>query len=90
MENIPVIKDCNGRLITDPVDMVNILNSYYVSVFSCKRVIPDINSTHSDKTFTIKISIIRKRLAMIGRSKSVGTDGIAGAILKMGGEAMIP
>ena len=27
---------------------------------------------------------------MIGRSKSVGTDGIAGAILKMGGEAMIP
>jgi len=31
-----------------------------------------------------------KRLAMIGRNKSVGPDGIPGAILKMGGEAMIP
>ena len=39
--------------------------------------------------FNIKISIIRKRLAMIGRNKSVGPDGIPGAILKMGGEAMI-
>jgi hypothetical protein len=27
---------------------------------------------------------------MIGRNKSVGPDGISGAILKMGGEAMIP
>ena len=27
---------------------------------------------------------------MIGRNKSVGRDGIPGAILKMGGEAMIP
>jgi hypothetical protein len=42
------------------------------------------------KHFTIKIGIIRKRLEMIGRNKSVGPDGIAGAILKMGGEATIP
>ena len=27
---------------------------------------------------------------MIGRNKSVGPNGIAGALLKMGGEAMIP
>jgi hypothetical protein len=27
---------------------------------------------------------------VIGRNKSVGPDGIAGAILKIGGEAMIP
>ena len=27
---------------------------------------------------------------MIGRNKSVGPDGIPGAILKMGGEATIP
>jgi len=27
---------------------------------------------------------------MIGRNKSLGLDGIPGAILKMGGEAMIP
>jgi len=32
----------------------------------------------------------RKRLAMIGRNKSVGPDGIRGSILKMGGETMIP
>jgi len=88
--NIPTIKDCNGGLITDPVDKENNLNNYYASVFSCKRDIPDINSTHSDKHFTIKISIIRKQLAMIGRNKSVGPDNIPGSILKMGGEAMIP
>ena len=79
-----------GGLITDSVDKTNNLNSYYASVFSCERDIPDINSAHSDKHFKIKISIIRKRLAMIGSNKSVGPDGIPGAILKMGGEAMIP
>jgi len=31
-ENIPTIKDCNGGLITDPVDKANNLNYYaYVS-----------------------------------------------------------
>jgi len=89
-ENIPAIKDCNGGLIIDPVDKANNLNNYYASVFSCERDIPDINSTHLDKPFTIKINIIRKRLAIIGRNKSVGPDGILGTILKMGGEAMIP
>ena len=88
--NIPTIKDCNGGLITDPVYKANNLNNYYASVVGCERDIPDINSTHSDKHFTIKISIIRKQLAMIGRNKSVGPDNIPGSILKMGGEAMIP
>ena len=83
------MKDCNGGLITDPIDKDN-LNNYYATVFSCERDIPDINSTHSDKPFNIKISIIRKPLAMIGRNKSVVPDSIPGAILKMGGEAMIP
>jgi hypothetical protein len=84
------MKDCNGGLIRDPVVKANNLINYYASVFSCERDIPDINSTHSDKPFNIKISIIRKRLAMIGRKKSVGPDGIPSAILKMVGEAMIP
>ena len=84
------MKDCNGGLITDPAEEANNLNNYYASVFSCKRGITATNSTHSDKPFNIKISIIRKRLAMIGRNKSVGHDGIPGAILKMGGEAMVP
>jgi len=74
---------------TGPVDKANNIKNYYASVSSCERDIPDINSTHSNKFFTIKISIIKKRLAMIGRNKSVGPDGIPGAILKMGGEAMI-
>jgi hypothetical protein len=86
-ENIPTIKDCNGKLITDPVDKANNLNYYYASVFSCEQDIPDIISTHSDKPFTIKIGNIRKQLAMIGRNKSVGPDGIPGTILKMGGKA---
>jgi len=89
-ENIPAIKDCNGGLITDPVDEANNLKKYYASVFSCERDIPHINSTYSDKPFTIKINIIRKRLAMIGRNKSVIPDGIPGAILRMGGDTMIP
>jgi len=89
-ENIPVIKDCNGGLITDPVDNANNLNNYYVSVFNCEWDIPDIISTHSHIPITIKFDIIRKRLAMIGRNKSVGPDGISDAILKIGGETMIP
>ena len=89
-ENIPAIKDCNGELITDPVDKANNLNNYYASVLSCERDIPDINSPHSDKPFNIKISIIKKQLAMIRRNKSIGPDGIPGAMLRMGGEAMIP
>jgi hypothetical protein len=80
-ENIPAMKDCNGGQITDPVDKANNLNSCYASVFSCKRDIPVINSTRSDKPFNIKIGIIRKRLAMTGRNKSVGPDGVFGGTL---------
>ena len=36
-ENIPVIKDGNGTIITDSTEKANILNSYYASVFSCDR-----------------------------------------------------
>jgi hypothetical protein len=57
-ENTPVMKDCNGGQITDPVDKANNLNNYYASAFSCERNIPDINSTHSNKPFNIKIGIV--------------------------------
>jgi len=33
-ENIPVIKDCNGRIITDAIEKANTFNSYYSTVFS--------------------------------------------------------
>jgi hypothetical protein len=89
-KNIPTIKDGNGGHITDPIGKANNLNSYYASVFSSERDIPETNSIYLEKPFTIKTSIIRKRLAMIGRRKSVGPDCIPGEILKMCGEAMIP
>ena len=89
-ENIPVIKDHNGKLITDPVEKANSVNSYYASVFSCDRNFSQIQSTESGKPFTISVNIIRKRLSAIGRKNSVGPDGIPGEILKLGREAMIP
>jgi hypothetical protein len=40
--------------------------------------------------FTVNINILTKRLAAIGRKKSVGTDGVPGEILELRGETMIP
>jgi hypothetical protein len=40
--------------------------------------------------FVVSTKIIRKRIAAIGKNKSVGPDGISGEILKLGEEAMIP
>jgi hypothetical protein len=87
-ENIPVIKDQNGKLITEPLEKANALNSYFASIFSCKRNHPQIPSTDVGKPFTVSIKSVRKRLATIARKKSVGPDGIPGE--KLGGEAMIP
>ena len=42
-ENIPGIKDCNGRLIKDPIQKTNSFNYYYSSVFS-NEVTPNIYS----------------------------------------------
>jgi hypothetical protein len=44
-ENIPVIKDQNGKLITEPLGKADTLNSYFASIFSCKRNNPQIQST---------------------------------------------
>jgi len=33
-ENVPAIKDCNGRIITDAIEKANTFNSYYLTVFS--------------------------------------------------------
>jgi uncharacterized protein (UPF0248 family) len=85
-----VIKDHNGKLITEPIEKANTLNSYFASIFSCKRNNPQIQSTDVGKPFTVSINSIRKRLAAIGRKKSVGPDGILGEIVKLGGETMIP
>jgi hypothetical protein len=72
----------------DPVGKANNFNSYYASVFSYERDIPEINPSYSEKHFTIKIGIIRKRSVKTGRKKSVGPDCIPGEMLKLGGEAI--
>jgi hypothetical protein len=77
-ENIPVIKDGNGWLITDPIGKANTLNFYYSSVFSCERSIPQIQCTSSDKPLAISTKIIRKRLAATGKNKSIGPDSVSG------------
>ena len=46
-EGIPAIKDHNGKLITNPIEKAYSLNSYYASLFSCERNIPQIQSTES-------------------------------------------
>ncbi|PNF41870.1 hypothetical protein B7P43_G15761 [Cryptotermes secundus] len=88
-ENIPAIKDGNGRLITDAIEKANSLNCCYSSVFSCEHSIPQLQSPNSGEPFAINTNIIRKRLAALGKNKSVGPDSVSGEILKLGGEATI-
>jgi hypothetical protein len=89
-ENIPVIKDGNGWLITDSIEKANSLNFYYSSVFSCEYSIPQVQCGNSGEPFATSTKIIRKRLAAISKNKSIQPDNISGKILKLGGEALIP
>ena len=52
--------------------------------------IPKKKLANSGETFIINTKLIRKRLAKIGRNKSVRPDGFPGEILKLGGKAMTP
>jgi hypothetical protein len=47
-------------------------------------------SANSGEPFAISTKIIRKMLAGIGKSKSVGPDSVSSESLKLNGEAMIP
>jgi hypothetical protein len=89
-ENIPAIKDGNGRLITYSIENANSFNFYYSSVFSCEHSILQIQRANSGVPFTISTKIIKKKLTAIGKNKSVGPGGVSGEILKLGGEAIIP
>jgi hypothetical protein len=64
-ENVPAIKYCNGRIITDSITKNNSLNFYYSSVFSIEGNIPHIQGETSSEPFTIDTKIIRKRIAAI-------------------------
>jgi hypothetical protein len=52
--------------------------------------IPQIERANSGEPFAINTKIIRKKLAALGKNKSLGLDSVSGEILKLGGEAMIP
>jgi len=89
-ENIPAIKGCNGRSITDAIEKANTFKSYYSTVFSSEGNILHIQSENAGNPFTTDIKTIRRRIKAIGKNKSVGPDRVCGEILKLGGEAMIP
>jgi len=89
-ENIPAIKDCNGRNITESIEKANSLNFYYYSVFGSEDNFLKIQDKISSELFTIDTKIIRKMIAAIRKNKSVGVDGFSIGILKLGGEAIIP
>jgi len=89
-ENIPAIKDCNGRIITDAIEKDNTFNSYYSTLFSSEGNIIHMQGENTDDPFTADIKTIRRRIKAIGKNKSLGPDRVSGEILKLGGEAMIP
>jgi len=89
-ENIPAIKDSNGRIITYSIEKVNSFNFYYSTVFSSEGNIPDIQVENTGELFNIDIKIIRRRIGAIVKNKSIGPDRVSGEIKKLGGEAMIP
>jgi hypothetical protein len=89
-ENIPSIKDCNGRIIKEATEKAKTFNSYYSTVFSSEGNIPYIQSEKTNDPFTTDIKTIRRRTQTIGENKSVGPDRISGEILKLDGKATIP
>jgi len=89
-ENIPAIKDCNGRIITDAIEKANRFNSYYSTIFSSEENILHIQGENTGNPFTTDVKTIRIRIKATGKNKSVGPDRVSGEILKLGGEAMIP
>jgi hypothetical protein len=86
-ENIPAIKDCNGRPIIDPIEKVNSFNYYYASVFSSEGKIQHIQCANPGEPFTIDTN--RKMVTVTG-NKSIGPGGISEEILKLGSHDSIP
>jgi hypothetical protein len=77
-ETISAIKDCNGRIITDPVEKAKSFNLYYSTVFSSEGNIPHIQAENTCDPFTIDIKTIRRRIKAVGKNKSLGSDCVSG------------
>jgi hypothetical protein len=59
-ENSAVMKDGNGRLVTDSIEKAKSLNFYYSSVFSCEHSIPQVQCANSGEPFTISTKSLGK------------------------------
>jgi len=68
-ENIPAIKDCNGRIITDAIEKANTFNSYYSTVFSNEGNILHMQGENAGDPFTTDIKTIRRRIKAIGKKQ---------------------
>jgi hypothetical protein len=90
MEDIAAIKEVNRWFITDSIAKANSLNCHYFSVFSREHSISQIRCANSNAPYTISTKIIRRRLAVRDKKKSVWPDKVSSQILKLGGDAMIP
>ena len=66
-ENIPAIKDCNGRIITDAIEKAITFNSYYLTVFSSEGNILLIQGENTGNPFTTNIKTMRRRVKVIGK-----------------------
>ena len=67
-ENIPAIKDCNGRITTDAIEKANTFNSYYSTVFSSEGNILHVRGENTGDQFTTDIKTIRRRIKAIGKT----------------------
>jgi len=81
MENVPAIKDCNGRIITDAIEKANTFNFYYSTVCSNEGNILHIQSENTGDHFTTDIKTIRRKIKAIEKNKSVGPERVSGKIL---------
>jgi hypothetical protein len=66
-EDMTVIKDDNGLLITDSIEKANYVSFYCSSVFSSERRISQTQCANSCEPFASNTKIISRRLAAIGK-----------------------
>jgi hypothetical protein len=78
-KNVPSIRGRNGRIITDATEKANEFNNYYATVFSVQDIIPQLQDGNTVEPFTADCKVIRRRVKMIGKNKSVGAgQGLRG------------
>jgi hypothetical protein len=83
-KNIPAIKDCNGRIVTDALEKAIMFNFYYSTVLSSEGNILHIQGENTGNPFTTDIKTIMRRIKEMRKNTSVGPDRVSGEILKMG------